>query len=69
MKQYQAHPEGLEPVGYTVDEEAGCAYFHLTDGQRSVARTVAITPWLLVDYDAAGRPLGVELLRLDLRGV
>jgi uncharacterized protein YuzE len=69
VKQYQVQPEGLEPVGYTLDPEAGVAYFHLTDGRCSVERTVQVTPWLLVDYDAQGRPLGVELLKLDLRAV
>lgn len=63
------HPKGLEPVGYTLDEREGVAYIYFGEMAQAVERTVQVTPWLLVDYDAAGRPLGVELLRLDLRGV
>lgn len=50
---------------YSIDHEAGAMYVHLMSG--TVAETVEVTPWLHVDYGADGVPVGVELLRLDLR--
>lgn len=59
---------GLDPVSVTIDFEAEALYVHLgkreSHEDRLVNQTVEITPWLLVDYDADGRPVGVEMLTL-----
>lgn len=55
---------GPDPVGFTVDFEAEALYVNLGSAERPVYQTVEITPWLLVDYDADGKPVGVEMLTL-----
>ena len=45
------------------DLSADSAYLALTGGQ--IARTVQLSPRLLVDEDRAGAPVGVEVLGLD----
>ena len=44
----------------TVDREAQAAYLRLTD--HPVARTVQVSPDVLVDLDSGGEAVGVELL-------
>ena len=46
---------------YTYDAEVDALYLYLSDA--IVARTVEVTPSCMVDIDAAGRPVGVEVLR------
>jgi hypothetical protein len=43
------------------DTQTGARYVTLK-AQASVARTVHVAPWCMVDYDAAGDPVGVEIL-------
>ena len=45
-----------------VDIKAGAGYVRLRDAP--VARTEKFSPSVLVDVDAAGRPVGLELLTL-----
>jgi uncharacterized protein YuzE len=47
-------------VAHTYDCEADALYIELADG--SVARTEEIDPGTMVDVDATGRPLGIEVL-------
>jgi hypothetical protein len=65
-------PDGIEayrivaepdPDGPFVSEDAqtGARYVTLK-AQTSVARTVHTAPWCMVDYDASGEPVGVEIL-------
>lgn len=48
-----------------VDHDAEAAYIALSAAP--VARTVEVSPEVLVDLDQAGAVVGVELLTLDLR--
>ena len=41
------------------------AYLQLESADRAVARTAEVAPSLLVDYDAAEAPLGLEILAFD----
>ena len=43
------------------DQQTGARYVTLK-AQASVARTVHVSPWCVVDYDAGGEPVGVEIL-------
>ncbi len=44
-------------------------YLRLQATRAKVARTKKITPSLLVDFDAKGRALGIEILAFDARTV
>lgn len=44
----------------TYDPEARASYIQVRDGE--VARTIELNPGLLVDVDAAGDVLGVEII-------
>lgn len=48
----------------TVDFEANAAYLQLSD--REVEETCQVTPGVLVDLDAFGMVVGVEVLDLDI---
>lgn len=65
-------PDGIEayrviaepdPDGPFVSEDpqTGSRYVTLKP-QASVVRTVNVAPWCLIDYDAGGEPVGVEIL-------
>ena len=41
------------------------AYLQLESAGRVAAKTTEFAPSLLVDYDAAGAPLGLEILAFD----
>jgi uncharacterized protein YuzE len=48
------------PISAEYDSEADALYVHLHDGERQ--RAVEIDDSTYVDVDAAGRPVGIELL-------
>jgi uncharacterized protein YuzE len=48
-------------VNFVYSTDADALYIEL-EPVRRVARTIEISPSCLVDLDAAGRPLGIELL-------
>ncbi len=45
------------------------AYLRFDGARASVKRTKKITASLLVDFDARGRPLGLEILAFDARTI
>jgi uncharacterized protein YuzE len=48
------------------DPDADAIYLRLSAiGPGEVAETVELTPFILLDLDAAGAPLGVEFVRAD----
>jgi len=65
-------PDGIEvyrivaepdPDGLFVSEDVQTGARYVTLKPRtSVARTVHAAPWCMVDYDAGGEPVGVEIL-------
>ncbi len=44
------------------DGKADAAYFYLTSSAGVVAETTELSDSILVDYDASGRPIGIEVL-------
>ncbi len=56
---------GLEDGGITIDTEADAAYVSLSG--EAVAETDEVIDGVLIDRDAAGRPVGVEALSLSRR--
>ena len=52
-------------AGFTRDDEADAAYATLSSG--TVARTEQVSEGILVDFDAEGRVLGLEVLGLKAR--
>lgn len=69
-------PDGIEayrvvaepdPDGPFVSENAQTGAQYVTLKPRtSVARTVHVAPWCMVDYDAGGEPVGLEILAAAL---
>jgi uncharacterized protein YuzE len=54
------HPMTVE---YTYDHEADAAYIAFPiPGKRRSAMTVEVTPNVYIDFDKAGRMLGVEII-------
>lgn len=49
----------------TVDAEADAAYAYLTDSR--IDETEEVAPGIIVDHDAAGQPVGVEVLYVASR--
>lgn len=49
----------------TVDPQADALYLSL--GEAEVVRTTEVAPGVLLDYDAEGRAVGVEILHLSKR--
>jgi uncharacterized protein YuzE len=58
------------PVAVVVDPDANCAYIHFQAGSlygpAPVARTVAASDVINLDYDADGFLVGIELLDAEL---
>jgi uncharacterized protein YuzE len=53
----------------TYDPEADAMYVYLRGPSITVARTAVLEDGRMVDFDEAGKPLGVEILEVKHRGV
>jgi uncharacterized protein YuzE len=49
----------------TIDEQADALYLSLADSATTESEQVA--PGIVVDYDAVGRVVGIEVLQLSMR--
>lgn len=60
------HSGGRVKLSYSIERlSPGCAYVYLPNHPRSfrcVARTVEVTPGVMLDLDASGAVIGIEVL-------
>jgi len=59
---------GSVTIGYMVERDADAAYVYLPNHPRTfrcVARTAQITPGVLLDLNAAGEVIGIEVISSD----
>jgi hypothetical protein len=61
--------DGTESTRTTSGEQRHDIYVRIINNNNAVARTVSITDEVNVDFDAAGQPVGVEVLGIPYRGV